>query len=81
MQTETMVALIAGLTALLTSVGVCIRRIHLKHFKMKTCCTDLSIDMGTSPRDSIELQEITILSEDNANNEHKTDANNKSRQT
>lgn len=76
MQTETMVALIAGLTALLTSVGVCIRRIHLKHLKMRTCCTDLSIDMGTSPRDSFELQDIRI-SEENVN-ERKTHANNKS---
>lgn len=60
MTPETISALVLGITAIIGSVAVCLRRIHLRHLKMKTCCTDLSIDMGSSPRESMELQEITI---------------------
>lgn len=62
MKPETVSALVLGITAIIGSIAVCIRRVHLKHLKMKTCCTDLSIDMGNSPRNSIELKEVVMSS-------------------
>ena len=54
MTPETLTALIVGITALVTSVGVCVRKMHLRRFRAKLCCANVSVDMASSSTDDVE---------------------------
>lgn len=84
MKPETISALVLGCGAIITSLGVCIRRIHLRHVKMRSCCGDMSIDMQNSRKTSIDDRESDVENQNNStitvNDEHKDTAVYQSRQ-
>lgn len=48
MQVETITALVAGLTAFITALGLCIRRMRLKKVKMAGCCGSLDVQLANA---------------------------------
>lgn len=51
------IAITGFITGLITAIGLCIRQSHIKHLK---CCNIVDVDIQNTPKESMDLQEISV---------------------
>lgn len=60
MEAATISALVIGIGALISAVGLCVRRLHLRHLKAKSCCGEMEVDMASTPHTSLDIKPADV---------------------
>lgn len=65
---EVISAMAIACASLITAIGLCIRRMHLKKVRMNSCCGNVAIDMRSNiPPSTVEEQKRTSFESISAN--------------